>query len=509
MERKRAVQGRVIICALLLVIQIVLLVLTIMALNETYTIIYRIFSVMSVLVVLDILDRRTNPSFKIAWLVPIMVLPVFGVVVYLLFGNKDLGRRQMKKIETVQGDLLSVSPDDSEICHQLHEECPDAAIQAKYLKDYALAPIWKNTATKYFESGEAKHAELLVQLQKAKKYIFVEYFILQQGVMWDSVLETLKQKAAEGVDVRVMYDDFGCANKLPNNYFKTLRSYGIKAYSYNKIVPFLDVRLNNRDHRKILVIDGNVGFCGGINLADEYMNVTHPFGYWKDTAVMLTGSGVYSLTVMFLSLWRAVSGDKEDFNSYLPDPELCRKLPENGYVIPYGDYPYDHEPVGENVYLNLLGRAKKYVHICTPYLVTDNETITALCNAAKNGLDVVIITPGIPDKPYVYTVTRSNYEQLIDAGVRIYEFTPGFLHAKSFVVDGEYGVVGTVNLDYRSFYFHLECGVWMYKTSCIADMERDFQETVAKSTIPDKKIIRPSFFYRLGRTIMRLIAPLM
>lgn len=500
--------SRLFVVGVLLLAQIALVVYMIETINSGSRVFYMLFQLASAAVVIMIVSRNMNPQFKIAWMLPIIFLPVFGVILYIIFGNRTIGRRQMKKIAGIDDELNRAKPDDSPIFDRLSADNSDAARQADYLRSFADAPVWQNTRATYLKSGEVKFESLLSNLKKAKKYIFLEYFIIEPGVMWDAILDVLRQKAADGLDVRVIYDDFGCIQKLPSQYYKTLRQYGIKSYAFNRFVPVLDVRFNNRDHRKIAIIDGHIGYCGGINLADEYINEIHPFGYWKDTAVLLEGYAVYSLSVMFLTLWSAVSKDSCDYSRYLQDSKMGENR-SDGYVIPYGDYPYDRETVGENVYLNLISRAKKYIHICTPYLVIDNEMRTALCIAAKSGVEVVIATPGIPDKAYVYTVTRSNYKALIDCGVKIYEYTPGFLHSKSFIVDGIYATVGTINLDYRSFYFHLECGVWMYKSSCIEDMEADFEQLLSVSTPPTEKIIHPNAFYRAGRVIMNLISPMM
>ncbi len=504
-SNKTRLSGRMILCIVLLVLQLVLVFCSVFWLSEYFSAIYYwALTAFTALAGLTIVNSRSNPDFKVAWLVMIALTPFAGLSLYALFGNKQIGRRQAKRIDGVQAHLIELLPQN----RKLEALSPDAALQAHYLARYAYAPVWGNTAVTYFSLGEEKFAELLRQLEGAKKFIFIEYFIISPGKMWSGVLDILTRKAAEGLDVRVLYDDFGSAKKLPDQYYRTLRERGIRAYSYNKVTPVLDVRLNNRDHRKIVIIDGNVGFTGGVNLADEYINEIHPYGHWKDCAVMLQGAGVYNLTMMFLSLWDTVDSTEETAD-FRPDPTFAASLPENGFVVPYGDYPFDNEPVGRNVYLNLINRARKSIHICTPYLVPDNETVTALCNAAKSDIEVSIVTPFIPDKSYVFTVTRSFYDVLIESGVHIYEYTPGFIHSKSFVVDGEYATVGTANLDYRSFYFHLECGVWMYRTSCIADMEADFARTVAVSTPPGRKIVHPNFMVRLGRSIMRLVAPLM
>jgi len=379
--------------------------------------------------------------------------------------------------------------------------------QSSYLLNIANLPTYENTLVEYLEIGETYYKRLIEELKKAERFIFLEYFIIDEGKMWDSILEILKEKVKEGVDVRVIYDDMGCIVTLPKQYYKTLSKYGIKSCSFNKFVPVLSSRLNNRDHRKIVVIDGRIGFTGGINLADEYINAIEKYGHWKDNGVLIKGKAVFSLTMMFLSIWDSITNQKEDYNKFKPD--YCEKYETDGYVIPYDDNPLDNEKVGQTVYLNLINKAKKYIYITTPYLVIDNELEMSLKIAAKNGIDVKIITPGIPDKKSVNEVTKAYYPNLIESGIEIYEYTPGFIHEKMVIVDDIYATVGTVNLDYRSFYFHFECGILLYKNSSIKDMKKDLVETLTKSkkiTIKDTKI---NFFRSLKRAILRLFAPLM
>lgn len=335
----------------------------------------------------------------------------------------------------------------------------------------------------------------------------MEYFIIQEGKMWNTILDILKEKAAQGVDIRVIYDDMGCIMTLPNGYNKKLESYGIKCSVFNPFVPILSSKFNTRDHRKICVIDGNVGFTGGINLADEYINAYEKHGHWKDTSVMLKGEGVFALTAMFLSMWDYLHGEKEDYSKYYPT-EWDTSAP--GYVQPFTDNPLDDEAVGETVYLNLINKAKHYVYITTPYLILDSEMITALSIAAKSGVDVRIITPHIADKWYVHAVSRAHYEILTEAGVKIYEYTPGFIHAKTFVVDDDYAVVGTINLDYRSLYLHFECAAWMYQTDSVAAVKEDFFKTQQLSQeITLEECRKVSFARKLGRSVLRVFAPLM
>ena len=338
----------------------------------------------------------------------------------------------------------------------------------------------------------------------------MEYFIIDEGVMWNSILEILEEKAKEGVDVRVIYDDMGCIRTLPKKYYKILESKGIKAIAFNKFVPLLSVVMNNRDHRKITVIDGEVGFIGGINLADEYINEKVRFGHWKDASMVMEGQAVWNLTVMFLQLWNFNKEKAEDYEKFRAIKSYETNIESDGYVQPYGDSPLDGETVGEYVYLNIINKARDYVYINTPYLIIDNELVTALTLAAKSGVDVRIVTPHIEDKWYVHMVTRAYYTQLIECGVKIYEYVPGFIHSKTFVCDDEIGVVGTINMDYRSLYLHFECGVWLYKTKSVFEIKEDFLKTLEvceNITLDQCKNIKWS--NRVLRAILRVFAPLM
>ena len=463
---------------------------------------------LSLLITLGIINSKNNPAYKIAWLIPILLFPVFGGLVYLLFGSDRTGRYLRKKLQGIGTEMDNVI---GEAYRRSGAEQlpPDAANQSRYISHCAYCPPYQNTTTEYLPLGEVKFERMVEELKKAKHYIFLEYFIIQEGKMWNTILDILRQKAAEGVDVRVIYDDMGCIMILPTGYDKTLEQMGIKCRIFNPFVPILSSRFNTRDHRKICVIDGNVGFTGGINLADEYINAYEKHGHWKDTSILLKGEAVFNLTVMFLSMWDYLDGTtgKTDYSRYYPTV-----WDENakGYVQPFADNPLDDEAVGETVYLNLINKAKRYVYITTPYLILSTEMLTALTSAAKCGVDVRIITPHVPDKWYVHAVSRSHYQPLIEAGVKIYEYTPGFIHAKTFVVDDDYAVVGTINLDYRSLYLHFECAVWMYQTPSVAQVRDDFfktQQISQEITLEECRSL--SFPRRLGRSVLRVFAPLM
>ena len=504
----RFITQRVVITALLIVLQVLLLFGFIWKLDNYFVYFYAGSVLLSLLITLGIINSKSNPAYKIAWLIPILLFPVFGGLVYLLFGSDRTGRYLRKKLQGIGAEMDNVIGE----AHRrsgAEQLPPDAANQSRYISHCAYCPPYQNTTTEYLPLGEVKFERMVEELKKAKLFIFLEYFIIQEGKMWNTILDILRQKAAEGVDVRVIYDDMGCIMILPTGYDKTLEQMGIKCRIFNPFVPILSSRFNTRDHRKICVIDGNVGFTGGINLADEYINAYEKHGHWKDTSILLKGEAVFNLTVMFLSMWDYLDGTtgKTDYSRYYPTV-----WDENakGYVQPFADNPLDDEAVGETVYLNLINKAKRYVYITTPYLILSSEMFTALTSAAKCGVDVRIITPHVPDKWYVHAVSRSHYQPLIEAGVKIYEYTPGFIHAKTFVVDDDYAVVGTINLDYRSLYLHFECAVWMYQTPSVAQVRDDFfktQQISQEITLEECRSL--SFPRRLGRSVLRVFAPLM
>ena len=503
----RFLTQRVVLTALLILIQALLLFGIIWKLNNYFIYFYAFSVLLSLLLTLRIINNKSNPAFKIAWLIPILLFPVLGGLVYLVFGSDRTGkyiRNKMGRIEKEMQDGISKANERSGI----EKMPPDVVNQSHYISNSAHCPPYKNTTVEYLPMGEVKFERMVQELKKAKRYIFMEYFIIQEGTMWNTILDVLEEKAKEGVDVRVIYDDMGCILTLPTGYEKTLREKGIQCQIFNPFIPILSSHFNTRDHRKICVIDGNVGFTGGINLADEYINGYEKHGHWKDTAILLKGEAVFSLTTMFLSMWDYLNKKEgEDYAAYYPD-----SWDENaqGIVQPFADNPLDDEAVGETVYLNLINKAKRYVYITTPYLILSNEMVTAMNTAAKSGVDVRIITPHVPDKWYVHAVSRSYYEMLVEAGVKIYEYTPGFVHAKTFVVDDEYAVVGTINLDYRSLYLHFECAAWMYKASCVTDVRDDFLKTQQMSqeiTLEECRNI--SIPRRLGRSVLRVLAPLM
>ena len=504
---KRVVQ-RVILLVSSFILQIGVISFFLLKYSESFFDFYLASLTLSIIIVFIIINNKSNPSYKIAWIVPVMIFPIFGGLFYLLYGGNKLSTREKLKMVIQNIEMTNFLKQDDEIIKKIGDKSIYAKNQSEYILNYAKCPVYNNTETTYFKIGEEKFEALLRELKKAEKFIFLEYFIIQEGKMFNSILEILEEKAKQGVDVRLIYDDVGCIVTLPHNYKNTLEAKGIKCRVFNPIKPFFTRRLNNRDHRKIVVIDGDVGFTGGINLADEYINEYEKHGYWKDAGIMLKGDAVWNLTVMFLSMWDYIDNKEEDYIKFKPSKN--KYYNSKGYVQPFDDSPLINEPIGETVYLNLINKAKDYIYINTPYLIIDNEMATALKIAAKSGVDIKIVTPYIPDKKFVHAVTKSYYESFIKDGIEIYEFTPGFMHAKTFVVDDEYGVVGSINLDFRSLYLHYECGVWLYKTESIKSMKDDYLETLKrchKVTMEECK--NTSSIRKVLRLIIRMFAPLL
>ena len=459
--------------------------------------------------VVYLLNIDMDNSVRITWLVVIAVLPVLGVPLFW-YTKADIGHNALKKrLMDLESQTRAQLPQPEGVEQRLEVDSPGAASLARYLRGRGGGfPVYGNTAVTYFNGGEAKFAELLRQLETAEHYIFLEYFIIDEGLMWGRILEVLARKAADGVDVRVMYDGTCEFSTLPRDYPKRLEALGIRCKVFAPVTPFVSTHYNYRDHRKILVIDGRVGFTGGVNLADEYINHVEKYGRWKDAAVMLEGEGVRSMTALFLQMWSVLQ--EPEFEQFLR-PEVPAARAE-GFVVPYGDCPLDGERVGEMVYIDLLNRARKYVHIITPYLILDGELETALRFAAERGVDVHLILPGVPDKQFAYALAKTHYKALLSSGVKISEWTPGFTHAKLVVMDGVEAVVGTINLDYRSLYHHFEDAVWMVDAPCIRDIEQDFQHTLEQCRVVENtsaSIWQKNYLLRATGMLLKVIAPLL
>ena len=465
-------------------------------------------SLFIVVMVLYLLNSDIDPTAKITWLVIIMMLPAFGALLFWYTQSDPGNRLARNRLNTLFALTQDSIPQDPQVAASLAVQDKGAASLARYLRYTGCHPVFNQTAVTYFSSGEANWKEMLVQLQQATHFIFLESFIVEEGVMWGSILEILAQKAKEGVDVRMMYDGTCEFSTLPRDYPDRLEKLGIKCKIFGRFMPFLSTRYNYRDHRKILVIDGKVAFNGGTNLADEYINAITKYGHWKDATVMLQGAAVKSFTLMFLQLW-SIHEKKWDFNEHL---NIHAELPVSaaGFVIPFGDNPVDKNKVGECVYMDILNRAQRYVHIMSPYLILDGEMEMVLKFAAERGVDVTLILPGIPDKKAPYALAKTHYAPLLASGVRIYEYTPGFVHAKVFVCDDREAVVGTINLDYRSLYHHFECATYLYGVDCIADIEADYQSVLKQCRAVTTETIRhEKWTVKVSGIVLKAIAPLM
>jgi cardiolipin synthase len=503
--QRMTVASHVLLLGLFLALQIAFIIVMGVVFTRYITHYVLICEFISVCVVLYIVQQDTNPSYKIPWIILNLVMPIMGGPAYIMFGKVRFSKGEQKRAKDAQFEYLRAAFHEPDKFDKLRQQAPDAMMQASYIRNNAGAPVFENTQVEYFSVGEEMFARMVPELENAKKSIFLEYFIINPGIMWNTVEDILTRKAAEGLDVRLMYDDIGCMGLVPADFVRRLESKGIQCCIFNRFTNVFSARFNNRDHRKLCIIDGNVGFTGGINLADEYINARERFGHWKDTAVMLRGQGVWSMTCMFLSLWSLLKHTHEDYAKYRP--ELAPNV--RGFVQPFTDSPWDTERVGETVYGNMLHMARKYVYITTPYLIIDDEMVNALSVAAKSGVDVRIITPGIPDKKVAYTLTRSYYDVLLKSGVRIFEYEPGFIHAKQFVSDDCCAVVGTINLDYRSLCHHYECAVWMHGVDAVKDVRDDTLATMDKCREVTLEMCRNRrFIWRVWLAVLRIFAPL-
>lgn len=500
---------RRIMVTFLLALQIGILVFVVSTSSQKIDLINRISTITSYFVVIYIISKNDKSSYKLTWVILILVFPVFGGLFYLLFNFQSSTTKVRKTIEKIKFESQSLFVPKENILTKIANENEEVFPLVKYLQGCAGFPVYQNTQTEYLTPGELMFERLTEELKKAERYIFLEYFIIQEGIMWNTVLEILKEKAKQGVDVRVIYDDMGCFFLLPKDYQKTLESMGIHCFVFNAFQPIMSTIQNNRDHRKIAVIDGKTAFTGGINLADEYINAIDKHGYWKDASIMVHGDAAWSFTLMFLQMWSLCKNTIENYNKYRPrQTETCPVL-SDGYVQPYADSPIDNENVGEHVYLKIINNAKKYVYINTPYLIIDDAMVSALKLAAKSGVDVRIVTPHRWDKRFVHMTTRSYYRELLRAGVKIYEYSRGFMHSKTFVSDDKVATVGTTNLDFRSLYLHFECGVLLYKNRSVMEIKKDYLDTLNICQEITMKDCVYNAFIRFVQEILRVFAPLM
>lgn len=457
--------------------------------------------------VIRIIASDDNPDYKVPWLLFVLIVPIAGFMLYFMFYSRTLQKKFIKRLSDLKRH--SYKQKDSALFDELRKENPVAAAQAKMLCDIAETHLFTNTKQEYFPLGEDMHCRMLEDLRTAEKFIYMEYFIIEEGKFWNSILDILKQKAAEGVEIKVLYDDIGCMMTLPGNYCKTLRTYGIEAVPFSRLRGQADSEFNNRSHRKIMVIDGKIGYTGGVNIADEYINEVIKFGHWKDIGIRLEGEAVWELTKLFLVDYGI--NEKEvlvtSHELYPVQPDIAEK----GYIIPFGDGPHPiyKRRVGKSVIQNMLSGATRYAWMTSPYLIIDNDLCTDLENAALRGVDVRIIVPHIPDKQIIFSMTQSFYPRLMDAGVKIYEYEPGFIHAKSYLVDDEYAMIGTINLDYRSLVHHFENGVWMYRCKAVQALKADIEDTFSKCIEVTPAMLKTNLLQQFIRAVVRIFAPML
>lgn len=461
----------------------------------------------SVATVIAIVNRSMSPESKVTWLI-VTFVPVFGPLLYLMFGERRLSKKELKQLQ----ELNSIAFHENN-GRQLHLQLQETDKSAYGIINALLhmdsnAEVYEHTDSQFFASGEEMWQQMLEDLKRAEKFIFLEYYIVEEGLMWDSMLEILEEKAAQGVEVKMLYDDIGCMVTLPGDYTVYLRSKGINAHKFNKVIPRMTVAYNNRDHRKILVIDGQISYTGGINLADEYINQIERFGHWKDSGIRIDGPATQAFTRLFLMNWYINRGEISDFDQYHLENQT---RPGSGLCIPYGSGPKPiyKTKVGKIVYQNLINQAEDFVYITTPYLIIDYDLTEDIKNAAMRGVDVRIVTPFVPDKKIIQLVTRGAYPDLLSAGVRIYEYTPGFIHSKQMIVDDCFAVVGTINLDYRSLVHHYENAVLLYKTESIADIRQDFEDIFEVSQEIFSDTINLTWYQTMIKEITQLFAPML
>lgn len=498
--------SRFTITVVIILIQAAWIALSVWRLRDYAEYLDMVFTVLSFLMALFVIYRDDTGAYKLGWILLITLIPIFGAMMYGFFGNKRPSRRIRIKINPVieehKKDLIQTYS-----LRELQSNRLQRTID--YIAEKGPFPAWDETTTRYYSLGDDAFPDLIEDLKKAEHFIFMEYFIIGTGKMWDAVHDILIEKAKSGVDVRLIYDDVGSTGKVPIGFPAKLESEGIKTVVFNPLRPILSLVYNNRDHRKICVVDGYIAHSGGYNIADEYINQEERFGHWKDSGIRIEGRAVWNFTVMFLDMWNAFRPTEEEYSAYAPNVNHQAVFDSDGIVQPFSDSPLDDENLGENIYMEIINQAEDYVYIFTPYLILDNEMLSCLRLASKRGVDVRIVTPGIPDKKTIFRLTRSYYRPLIQDGVKIYEYKPGFIHAKSFVADGKIGVVGTINLDYRSLYLHFECGTLMIGSKALRTLKEDCEDTFKKCDQIELHEIKQGFIGVMIDSVLRVLSPLL
>lgn len=492
--------------SIFILIEICVIILPIVFLSTYYIPLYLFFEVLSFLIAIGIANRNNNPDFKIAWLIPVLCFPVGGALLYIMFGRTHLNKKNTEKLRKAVESSDGIIQPDNELLDMIGEKNAHLKREASYIINNSRSNIYAFTTTEFLNPGSLFFEELVKELEKAEKYIFLEYFIIGDGEMWQRIFAILKKKVSDGVEVRLMYDDIGTINLLPVEFPELMRSHGIQTVVFNPYKPSLDRFMNYRDHRKFAIIDGRVAFTGGINIADEYINRKERFGFWEDSCVKLDGDAVKKVVVLYLEMWYFVTGETQDFRKYAIDYQSNN----DGFVIPFSDEPLFRGLIHENAYINIINDAKKYIYICTPYLILDEIMESCLIRAAKSGISVKIITPHTPDKKIIFEMTQANYVRLIECGVEIYEFLPGFIHTKMIISDDATAIVGTCNFDYRSFYLHFENGVWMYKSKAVTQARDSFLNSLAQSEKISLETCRDiRFGRRILRSVLKILSPLL
>ena len=495
----------VVIILLLLQFTLVGLFFIAMFINSQRSVLYAVAFIVcwlsSAVVAFVVINRKCNTAYKLAWVVPVLLFPGAGAALYLLVRGGSVHKIAKKRILKSRESFSQIAPPPLDA--PFPEDHAKARLRS-YLDSIGF-PAYDGTSAVYLPTGEAFQEKLLEELRKAEKFIFIEFFIIHEGEMWDGVLKILEEKAAQGVIVRVMYDGMGSLKTLPGNYPKVLRKKGIDAKVFGPFVPLISSTQNNRDHRKIVVIDGKVAFTGGINQSDEYINLYERFGHWKDSGICISGKGAERMTRLFLELWYTNHTPDEKPEEFLP--AYAEKAP--GYIVPYADSPLFETEYIKNIYLELINGAKKYIYIITPYLVPGDDLLSALCRAARGGVDVRLITPFHGDKRIVHMISRSYYKQLLEAGVRVFEYSPGFIHSKTMVCDDSVCSVGTCNLDYRSLYLHYECGVVALDCPVVTEVKEDHLKTEALChEVAENELKTPRGLKALVFSVLRFFEPL-
>lgn len=501
----RFIFSRLFLVGLMIVVQIVLVVGLLMYFSQSTIYVYLCLNALSFIAVVGVVSNAENPSYKLTWVIAILLLPLTGGLFYLFFGNKRMPAQLRRRVDGQLAETLNHMP-PNDIARAMAAESPHLARQCRYIYNVAGYPAVEGTSSEYYPIGEMMFARMAEEMRKAERFIMLEYFIISPGYVWDTVFRILREKAAAGVEVMLMYDDIGSIATLPPGFNRAVTEAGIRLCVFNPFRPRVSMIMNHRDHRKILVVDGHTAFCGGINLADEYVNRHERFGHWKDTGIMLRGEACWSFTYMFLQQWQFETRDEIDFEKYRAHDSGSHG---DGIVQAFGDSPLDRDNVTENAYINIISRATQYVYITTPYLIIDNEMESALRSAAEAGIDVRIIAPHIYDKWYVHLLTQSHYAELIRSGVKIYEYTPGFIHSKMFVADDQICMVGTCNMDFRSFYLHFECSAVFYFSRLIEQVKKDMLDCQSLShlvTFEETQHIRIGT--RIIRALLKILAPL-